>query len=723
MPTITQYENVTFTVTGQNPQVKTVQVAFSVDTTTGLGTASTTFTYLGANSGVDTVTASLPSFALTSNPSTVAWQAANGIIAFGDQVSVGSLQAAGQSNGWTLTAPQPFTSTITVSSLYWNHANRHAEPGQFSLVTAQGAFSGSLTPTQFGASDTFQMVWSGYFVVSQAGNITFNWQVDDDVLFGIGASVSGGGGAVSVVSSNPFPNGLYPLSVTPFYGYPLQMISNRHRNGSAPSNSYYATLHFSAPGIYPFEIDYDNTGGAPAQCQLVINGGNNGGSQDQLSLPGTVIPPVPVISVPAAPSPGNGALILTPTGGAANLLLQNQQVTLNLAISGVQFTTQPYIPAFEGNPGLIYIYNDPVNPIFSFLSYNGSTPDGTSAVVNDFTFDGDNTAWQGQISLRYDTVANQFEVYYNGSQSLANNQLFAPNVQATNLTITQEDIAWFNGVSKSYDVFQATSSGGGKFATIPVYYLLNPNYPTGTAVQVSPTTVVADGTQKTFTVTLARPLPPLQNNTVLGVSFSGTQPTLGSVTVTPNFATIGTVSNWLVSYTVTATWPLAASASTSTMLFTFTAPSITYLNGTTFTTATNYAYPFATQPSALITLQASSAPLNPAYEVSFSISPLGLGHFALVATWVSYANNFVDTAFFATIWINGVPQTRSGIATNFSPVVTNIGGGRYQGVFTESNVSVGSGGPPFTITVSFSFVGECSDNSSVSYSDSTQYSL
>src|SRR5208282_4536944 len=81
----------------------------------------------------------------------------------------------------------------------------------------------------------------------------------------------------------------------------------------------------------------------------------------------------------------------------------------------------------------------------------------------------------------------------------------------------------------------------------------------------------------TFTVTLARPLPPIQNNTVMSVTFSGAIPT--GVTVTPNLVTIGGVAGWLVSYTVTATWPAAAVATTSTMFFTFVAPSITFLGG------------------------------------------------------------------------------------------------------------------------------------------------
>ena len=939
MPNAIQYENVTFTVGGQNPQTKTVQVAFSVDQSTGLGTATASFTYTGVNGGTDTIAASLPAFGYTSNPATVVWQSVNGLFAVGDQISVGSLQVPETSfYGWTITSPQPFTSVITVNSLYWNHANHGATPGNFSVVTAQGAFSGALVPTQFGASNTFQMVLTGYFVVSRAGSTQFNWFVDDDYLLGIGSAISGGGSA-SAVSVSKYP-GPYAGTTTPFKGYPLLMVSNRNRNGSAPAASYYGTLNFSAPGIYPFEIDFMNTGGAPSQLQLTLNG-TGGGSGTAMN--GTVIPPVTIVGAPIASPPGNQNLVLTPTGGNPNLLLQGQQVTLSLLLQNVPFITQNYILILEGNPGQIYIYNDPLSPTFSFQSYYGATPDGPSAAINDFTIVGDNTSWQGQTSLRWDAALSKFELYYNGSQALANNQLFAPNVQSTTLTITQEDIAWFNAAGPEYDVFKATSAGGGKFTNIPVYYLLNPNYPAGESVQVSPLTVVTgappppppaltpirrvswsnniglngnagfgpgtvltiygrgegtlfpstvvagsqvilsgfvgnfpfnshsglgstgpatsfnlngtytvqavtsavvggvevcpvfsliapgvastrsldfhtgsgsgvvvtsgwsflsvvppSSTATSFTVTLARPLPPSQNNTILGVSFSGTQPT-GTTTVTPNFATIAGVANWLVSYTVKATYASAAVASTSTMTFSFTAPSITFLGGSynvtaaantsggntayagtfspvpvsgslvtiagfvahagnngtfavqpsssgsslvlnnaagiaeshvatatvldAFTTKINYVYPASVPASAVITLQASGStgPVNVSLTESNGGNPVsvaGIGtSTTLVATWVSSANNFGNTTFYITP--QGGSRTTLGVVPSSSAVITSIGGGKYQAVYTlVANTSAFTGPTVYQ----FSYLGACTDNSSVSYTDTNFYS-
>src|SRR5277367_3307893 len=119
MPNAIQYENVTFTVGGQNPQSKTVQVAFSIDPVTGIGTATASFTYTGTNSGVDTITAALPSFNYTSNAATVAWQACPSLISASNVVSVGVIRN-GSSDGFNLTSMVPYTYTLTVQSLYYN---------------------------------------------------------------------------------------------------------------------------------------------------------------------------------------------------------------------------------------------------------------------------------------------------------------------------------------------------------------------------------------------------------------------------------------------------------------------------------------------------------------------------------------------------------------------------------------------------------------------------
>src|SRR5271156_6746929 len=147
MANITQFENVTFTVAGANPQSRTVQVAFSVNPTTGVGTATANFAYTGTNGGTDTVTASLPAFSYTSNPATVAWQPTNGIIAVSNPITVG-IVGPSVAAGWSITSPQAFIATDSdPGSLYLNTTlsvdTRHnVTPSSFNIVTAQGAFSG-----------------------------------------------------------------------------------------------------------------------------------------------------------------------------------------------------------------------------------------------------------------------------------------------------------------------------------------------------------------------------------------------------------------------------------------------------------------------------------------------------------------------------------------------------------------------------------------------------
>lgn len=729
MPNVTIFENVTFTVGGSNPQTKTVQVAFTVDAVTAIGTASASFTYTGTNGGTDTVTAALPAFGLGSNAATVAWQQTNGAISVGNQISLGVIHN-GQNHGFNISSPVAFAYTLTVSSLQYNTynaqppfnltlpgfngtlASAEATPGHFQNITAQGTYAGTDTILQSGSqhdggNTVFKMVLQGAFVVAAAGNYTINAPADDSILIGIQGATH-----VSGHIYNP-----YGQSFTPYRGFPILLAANdsASNNIAQSPNPYTAVINFPAPGIYQFEIDYNNYKGPAGDLQI-----QNGNS---------VIAPVAIIGAPSQPNPGTQPLVLTPTGGASNLKIQGQQVTLTLNISNVHFPTQPYIPLLEGSQGQIYVYNDPSNPTFSFQSYYGSTPDGTSAAANDFTLVGDNSAWQGQVSVRFDTGNNKFELFYNGSGGLTPGELFPANVLKTSLTITAADIAWFEASDKAYDTFAVTQAGGGKVTLIPIFYLLNPYLPSSPNngfATVSPTTIQGDGTQKTFTVTLTRPLPPLQNATTMAVTWGGTQPT--GTTVSANLGT-GALQGWIVSYTVKATWATQAAATTATMNVTFNTPSLTILGtlGTAidqFTVLTNYGYTNPnTAPFSTITIQAAgtSGPVgvsltekNGTTQLSNSV-PLGTVT-NLVATWISPANNFNNTTFYITP--NGGTRSSLGVVTVTPAMVTSIGGGRYQAVVP---LAASTAGFFDTNTYQFSFVGLCTDNSSCSFLDPTFY--
>lgn len=750
MSIVTFPETVTFTVQGSNPQTFSVQVIISVDTTTGLGTGSASFTYNGNNSGQDTVQASMPAFGISSNDVAVNWQQTNGLLSLGNNSTVSLVSTPYP--GWSLFQGTqafshgnniPLTATLTVGTLMFNTNNNGFGPGPFAApakwenVTAVGTDAGTgqtfLPPGNNypGNGFAFQWVYKGNLVVAQAGNYELDIVCDDSYILGFGTNGTGGTVTRPNIAGQPSNNQLVGFQTgidqfgasdggrTIYQGFPIVMVANASNStiagfagGNGPGAPFFrAIVNFSQPGIYPFEIDYNNYQGA-CEFQMTYNGGGN-------RLNGLVFRPVTIQVPPSQPPVGGGALQLL--GGPTTVLIQGNQLTLNLNISNVHFATQSYMPILEGIPGQVYVYNDPVNNVFTFPSFYGSTPDGPSAAANDFYLASDNTAWQGQLSLRWDATKSQFELFYNGSQQQTPGQLFQPNVQSTTLTVTQEDIAWFNPANKSYDVFQVTT-GGGKIFNIPVFYLFNPNFPTGAAVIVSPTTVTA-GTSPNFTVTLARPLPPLQNNVAMSVQFTGTQPT--SVSVTPNFGTIGGIANWLISYTVSTSWANATIASTSTMTFSFTAPNITFLGATsvdTFGTLNNYSF-VGTKPSITITVQPDpNVPENVGLQELNAGQQLQPGSVnigavtTLIATWTSGFNNFQNTTFYITPF--GGKRIALGTVPASSATIMSIGGGQYQATFRLDANTIG-----YTNAnkYQFSYVGVCADTSSVSYTDSMLY--
>jgi hypothetical protein len=139
----------------------------------------------------------------------------------------------------------------------------------------------------------------------------------------------------------------------------------------------------------------------------------------------------------------------------------------------------PYgVPLVEGTPGSLPIYNDPSNPVFNFQTYNGAAVDKTAAFTADFSFTGDNSAYSGVVSFGFD--GTNYNVSYNGGS-------VASGVALTNLTITDDDIAWYNGTNNSFDTY-----GSGKSLVLPAVYLLQT-----TVGSVNPTTVTIPTTNTT----------------------------------------------------------------------------------------------------------------------------------------------------------------------------------------------------------------------------------
>ena len=137
----------------------------------------------------------------------------------------------------------------------------------FTDVTTDGAgnFVGTIVAqgnglqAGVGTLSSFDAVFTGSFVVAKAGDVTFNVLANDGFLLGIG------GGATRV--SGAYENA--PASnQSPFQGYPLVGAWNQPSGGAV--GTYPVTVHFPAPGTYPYEIDYFDCCGQPLSLTLAI---------------------------------------------------------------------------------------------------------------------------------------------------------------------------------------------------------------------------------------------------------------------------------------------------------------------------------------------------------------------------------------------------------------------------------------------------------------------
>lgn len=300
-----------------------------------------------------------------------------------------------------------------------------------------------------------------------------------------------------------------------------------------------------------------------------------------------------------APSLGapTGNLTITPAGTA---LVVGNVNTLTLNISGIVYTSIPYIPLFQNVAGSLPLYNFPSS--FNYPTYNGQAVNRATAVSNAWTISGSNTYWQGRTSIAYD--GTNFLLSYNGTAP-------ASGVDTTTLTLTAEDIAWYNSVTGSYDIF---NNSGGAYLSVLVEWLVDP-----TVASVTPTTALANGTSQTFTVTLSSPISPRQLGTQYGTGNTLNAPvfTMTNATVTgftPNYNSSG----WLTGWNVTATINSSSSNVSSIMSATVTG-TLTYLNGGSFVTGGAVTYISGT----IATIALTGSGYTPPVEYSFSVSPAG----------------------------------------------------------------------------------------------------
>ena len=128
------------------------------------------------------------------------------------------------------------------------------------------------------------------------------------------------------------------------------------------------------------------------------------------------------------------------------------------------------VPLLEGTDGSLPVYNDPSNPVFSFQTYNGVPVSKAAALTADFSLAGSNSAYSGLVSLGFD--GTDYNISYNGGR-------FPSGIALTALTLTADDIAWYNGTNGSFDTYAS-----GQSLALPFLYLLQ-----ATVGSVNPTAI------------------------------------------------------------------------------------------------------------------------------------------------------------------------------------------------------------------------------------------
>ena len=331
----TQYENITVTISGVNPQTKVVSVP--VDTTTGSG--SVTVTYTGVNGGSDSLvaTGNIAGINYTSPAALVNWQTSNGQLQIGpvtaymwnDSNHSASIQAYPKFNindpqvgnlgipNYTTASSSP-SGLAVLSTSYGYVGSASGNSLMFDIGGAgdptdtmwetlgpTGAYLGTTDPFP-GTRQNWNMVLLTNLLVPTAGVHTFNVLNKNCVNIGIGGRFGG----------TPF---LSPIT-SPYGGQTLSAYSGYPLVGAAPGNNVpypqpttTMSANYPAAGVYPIEVNWDfwyHSGGRSMQ----ITGDS-----------GALITPVSsIISVPAASTP-TGNLIITPAGGRPTLGLRGTQ--------------------------------------------------------------------------------------------------------------------------------------------------------------------------------------------------------------------------------------------------------------------------------------------------------------------------------------------------------------------------------------------------------------
>jgi hypothetical protein len=589
-------EIVTVTINGANgPQ--TISVTVPVDQNSGTG--SQTFTYTGSNGGSDTVTAAatVTGNNFSSNPASVNWQVTNNTIqmaagvqcyAWGDSPQSGPVAQYIWSSGQRpLSSATAYNTNNSIEFDTFGNFGDNTDPNWYT-VDANGTTVGQITFPPY--NENFNCIILGNLIVPLAGTYAMTLTYKDGSMWGIGTSSTGAipswpgiGTFTNSYGQTQTVNGGYPLVAAGLVGGEGGVIRTNTTN-----------VNFPSPGIYPVEVDWDYWYHSGRQLEVTING----------AYVGSVV----YIGPPPSGGTPSGNLTLTPTGGNSNFQFVGQPITLTVTLSGIVYSAVSYLPILEGTTGSLPLYNSPSSNTFSFQTYNGQPVDKTTIVPNNaISLSGDNNSWQGRLSPTYD--GTNFNLSYSGSPLDA-------NVGTTLLTISADDIAWYNSVGKTYDLFGVSNATGGVSTQILVNWLVGPSI-----ASVSPPSCSADGNTHVFAVTLAKPLSPYQlgsYNTGNSISWSFSGNVQDAV---PFYTPAGYLAGWDLYIAV------GPSTTNGSFIIQLTlGETLTYLSGSSI--VTNTLYPI-TGTIATISTTGSSYTAPTVY--SFNTSPAALSYSQAVA--------------------------------------------------------------------------------------------
>jgi RHS repeat-associated protein/uncharacterized repeat protein (TIGR01451 family) len=404
--------SIDFAVTGVNPQT-------GFATTDSNGVAH--FSYSGSNDGTDTVQASATqgSVTVSSDTATVGW------ITPITEISTTTVQGNFYREATTTTSfvakptDQPdFGQTFptinfdppakTVNGMPAGLVDPTTRPFTDVTTDALGNFNGTIVAqgnsiqAGRGVETAFDAVFNASFVVDKPGDVTFNIVADDGFMLGIG------GGATRV---NGTYEGAPASNQSAFNGYPLVGAWNQ-QGGSAPQ-TFPVTVHFPAPGTYPYEIDYFECCSSDLSLTMTV---------------AKVIQDTSPISVYVGYADGlrpAGSIFPFPWVGSPNVVFEGCQVNcqydagaIRVDNSGTTAVTVNHISVSFGSVCTYQIWPDNQTlPAGDIMMFTQTVSGATSGCSNDGRFDTSDLPYAGfcgqnglipQISLTIDGATTTY---------------------------------------------------------------------------------------------------------------------------------------------------------------------------------------------------------------------------------------------------------------------------------------------------------------------------